>query len=176
MGWVNYSATALILGTIAGYAINGRRTDAIRKAAAAAPEGPIPQALAAQIHDPWIFGTTHALTLMVMAIIWNMTTKPGDAKAAIVIVPRRAHRPGSAMPMVSRRQAILAGSGRVEPARSEWRGFVLAASPTRELRDAIAGPPLHGERPATYALSYATHSHLQSPKRRAMIREQRVDC
>ncbi len=119
MGWVNYSATALILGTIAGYVINGRRTDAIRTAAAAAPEGPVPQALAAQIHDPWIFGTTHALTLMVMAIIWNMTTKPGDAEAAIVIIVAVLIGAASAMPMVSRRQAILDGGSRREPARSK---------------------------------------------------------
>ena len=117
-GWVNYSATALILGTIVGYFVNGRRSEALRRAANAAPEGPVPQALSAQIHDPWVFGTTHALTLMVLAIIWNMTTKPGDAEAAIVIILAVVIGAGSAMPMVSRRQAILTGA-RPQPARSE---------------------------------------------------------
>jgi uncharacterized membrane protein len=117
-GWVNFSATALIVGSIVGYLVNGRRSEALRKAANAAPEGPVPQALSARIHDPWVFGTTHALTLMVLAIIWNMTTKPGDAEAAIVIILAVVIGAGSAMPMVSRRQAILEGA-QPQPVRSE---------------------------------------------------------
>ncbi|MDE3095942.1 MAG: hypothetical protein KGK07_08070 [Chloroflexota bacterium] len=109
LGWINVSATALIVGAIADFLINGRRVDAIQAAAQAAPDGPVAPALAAQLHDPVVFGTAHALMLMLLAIVWNMTTHPGDAQAGIVVVVAVLLGAGSAMPMVARRRAILEG-------------------------------------------------------------------
>jgi uncharacterized membrane protein len=108
-GWINVSLIGLILIAAAGGLINTRKTAAIDRAAADAPDGPIPQVLAAQINDPVLFATTHALTLGVLAIIWNMTTKPGDAQAGIVFVLAIIIGAASAYPMVQRQQSILEG-------------------------------------------------------------------
>ena len=117
-GWINASATALIIAIVVGYLINGRRTESLAKAARAAPDGPVPTALAAKVTDPLLFGTTHALTLMILAIIWNMTTKPGTGEAWTAIILAVVIGAGSAMPMVSRQKAILTGT-QPQPARSE---------------------------------------------------------
>jgi uncharacterized membrane protein len=108
-GWINVSMITLILMAIAGGAINTRKIGAIKRAADAASPGVIPQVLAAQITDPVLFGTTHALTLGVLAIIWNMTTKPGDAQAGIVVALAVLVGILSAAPMVMRQQAVLEG-------------------------------------------------------------------
>ena len=110
LGWINVSATALIVGAVADFLINGRRIGAIQTAAHAAADGPVSPALAAQLHDPVVFGTAHALMLMLLAIVWNMTTHPGDAQAGIVVVVAVLLGAGSAMPMVARRRAILEGA------------------------------------------------------------------
>jgi uncharacterized membrane protein len=106
-GWINVSFIGLILIALVGLLVNTRKVVAIDRAAADAPDGPIPQVLAAQITDPVLFATTHALTLGVLAIIWNMTTKPGDAQAGIVFVVAIVIGAASAAPMVQRQQAIL---------------------------------------------------------------------
>jgi hypothetical protein len=117
-GWINVSATALIVGAIAGFAIDGRRVDAISSAAETARDGAIPADLAARTHDPILFGTAHALILMLLGIIWNMTTKPGDAQAGIVVVIAVLVGAASAYPMVARQQRIAAGDA-ASAARTE---------------------------------------------------------
>jgi len=106
-GWINVSLIGLILIALAGFLIATRKIVAIDRAAADAPDGPVPQVLAAQITDPMLFATTHAATLGTLAIIWNMTTKPGDAQAGIVFVAAIIVGALSAAPMVQRQQAIL---------------------------------------------------------------------
>jgi len=108
-GWINVSAIALILGSIAGFAINGRRVDGIIAAANGARDGAVPADLAARTHDPILFGCAHALMLMTLGIIWNMSTKPGDAQSGIVIVIAVLLGAASAYPMVARQQRIAAG-------------------------------------------------------------------
>ena len=114
-GWINVSTIALIAGAIAGYAINGRRMDAMADAARSARDGAVPRELGARTHDPVIFGTGHALTLMLLAIIWNMTTKPGDAQAGIVVVIAIVIGAASAYPMLARQQREARGEA--APAR-----------------------------------------------------------
>jgi len=108
-GWINVSLIGLILMTVFGFAVITRKLVAIDTASADAPDGSIPQVLAAQIHDPVLFGGTHALTLGVLAILWNMTTKPGDAQSGIVLVVAWIVGAASAYPMVQRQKAILEG-------------------------------------------------------------------
>jgi uncharacterized membrane protein len=108
-GWINVSLIGLILIGVAWVAINTRKIVAIDTAAADEPDGPIPQVLAAQITDPVLFGTAHAATTGFLAIIWNMTTKPGDAQAGIVLLIGLVVGAASAFPMVQRQQAILEG-------------------------------------------------------------------
>ncbi len=106
-GWINVSLITLLAHAVVGPLINTRKINAIEKSANAAPDGALPQVLAAQISDPVLFGTTHALALSVLAIIWNMTTKPGGAQAGIVIVFAIALGALSALPMAMKQQSVL---------------------------------------------------------------------
>lgn len=108
-GWINTSAIALVLMAIGALKINTLKMNEIHYAAESAPEGAVPRELAAMIADPLLFAVTHAITIGMLGIIWNMTTKPGDAEAGIVIVISALVGAGSAVPMISRRRDILAG-------------------------------------------------------------------
>ncbi len=103
-GWVSWSALALILATGVGALVNGPRMNAIHKAADAAPDGAVPASLSELLHDPILFGSVHTLSLVAVAIIWNMTTKPGGIQAFLVIVLFAAIGAGSAYPTYKRRQ------------------------------------------------------------------------
>jgi uncharacterized membrane protein len=103
-GWINMSALALILATAIGVLVNGRKTSAVRAAAEAAPDGPVSEDLSAVIEDPVLFGAVNALMLVVVAILWNMTTKPGAIQASLVIAIGAAAGAASAYPMYQRRQ------------------------------------------------------------------------
>ncbi len=109
-GWVNVSAATLIVMAVADVFVNGRKIGAIRRAGREAPDGPLPRILAAQVTDPILFGTTHALITATLAVIWNMTVKPGSAEAAIAVLVAVVVGAGSAVPMISRQQAILEGA------------------------------------------------------------------
>lgn len=108
-GWINTSAIALVLMAVGALKINTLKMNEIHHAAESAPDGPVPRELAALVADPLLFAVTHAITIGMLGIIWNMTTKPGDAEAGIVIVISALVGAGSAVPMISRRRDILAG-------------------------------------------------------------------
>ncbi len=110
-GWINVSLITLLAHAVVGPLINTRKINAIERAANAAPDGALPQVLAAQISDPVLFGATHALTLAVIAIIWNMTVKPGDAQAGMVVVLAIALGALSALPMAMKQQSVLEREG-----------------------------------------------------------------
>jgi uncharacterized membrane protein len=104
-GWVSWSALALIIATAIGGLVNAPRMNAIHKASDAAPDGPVPSSLSSLLNDPILFGSIHALSLVVLAIIWNMTTKPGGVEAFLAIVLLAAIGAGSAYPLYQRQQA-----------------------------------------------------------------------
>jgi hypothetical protein len=106
-GWINVSLVALIALMVLGPAINGRKVAAIEKAAEAAPDGPVPEGMRVQLDDPVLFGSVHAMTLVVLGIIYNMTTKPGDAQAGIVIVVAIVVGVFSAIQMAMRQQRAI---------------------------------------------------------------------
>lgn len=106
-GWINVSLVALIALMVLGPTINGRKVSAIEKAAEAAPDGPVPESMRVQLDDPVLFGSVHAMTLVVLGIIYNMTTKPGDAQAGIVIVMAIVIGVLSAIPMAMRQQRAI---------------------------------------------------------------------
>jgi len=103
-GWINLSALALIIATAIGGLVNGPRMTAIHKAADAAPDGPVPANLSGMLNDPILFGSVHALSLVLLAIIWNMTTKPSGIQAFLAIVLLAAIGAGSAYPLYQRQQ------------------------------------------------------------------------
>jgi len=115
-GWVMASAIALVLMAVAALKINTLKMNEIHRAAEDAPDGPVPRDLAALIADPVLFASTHAITTVMLGVVWNMTTKPGNLEAALVVIVAAIVGAGSAMPMVSRRREILAGGSFVEPA------------------------------------------------------------
>jgi uncharacterized membrane protein len=113
-GWVNTSAIALVLMAVGALKINTLKMNDIHRAAEDAADGPVPRDLAALIADPVLFAVTHAITVGMLGIIWNMTTKPGDAEAGLVILLSALVGAGSAIPMISRRREILAGDAITE--------------------------------------------------------------
>lgn len=113
-GWANTSAIALVLMAVGALKINTLKMNQIHHTAEDAHDGPVPRELAAMVADPLLFAVTHAITIGMLGIIWNMTTKPGDAEAGIVIVISALVGAGSAIPMISRRREILAGEPLIE--------------------------------------------------------------
>jgi uncharacterized membrane protein len=101
-GWINTSLIALIVMGAGGGLLMTPRVGAIRKAADAAPDGPVQQELTDRLNDPILWGTLHAFTLALFAIIWNMTTKPSDAQAGMVVVLAFVVGAASALPMATR--------------------------------------------------------------------------
>ncbi|MBI5285623.1 MAG: DUF2269 family protein [Chloroflexi bacterium] len=103
-GWINVSALALIIMTAIGAVVNHPKTNAVRAAAEAAPDGPVPENLSALIEDPVLFGAVHVVMLVVVAILWNMTTKPGGIQAFLVIAILAAVGAASAYPRYQRQR------------------------------------------------------------------------
>jgi uncharacterized membrane protein len=106
-GWVNVSAVALVLMAVAALKINTLKMNDIHHAAEEAPDGAIPTALALRIADPVLFAVTHAITTVMLGVIWNMTTKPGDIQAVVVVVGAALVGAGSAAPMFRHRRELL---------------------------------------------------------------------
>jgi hypothetical protein len=103
-GWVNTSLIALIIMFAGGALLLTPRVGAINKALDAAPDGPIPDDVRAKIGDFVLWGTLHAFALGLIAIIWNMTTKPGDAQAGTIILLGFVIGAASAIPMAMRQR------------------------------------------------------------------------
>jgi hypothetical protein len=101
-GWVNTSLIALVVMGAGGGILMTPRVGAIHKAVEAAPDGPITDDIRTTINDPILWGTLHAFTLGLFGIIWNMTTKPGDAQAGTVILLAFVIGAASVIPMTRR--------------------------------------------------------------------------
>jgi uncharacterized membrane protein len=101
-GWINTSLIALILMGAGGGLLMTPRVRKIHEAAAATPDGPVPSEIRDLVNDPILWGTLHAFTLGLFGIIWNMTTKPGDAQSGTVILLAFVLGAASAYPMFLR--------------------------------------------------------------------------
>ena len=106
-GWINVSMLTIIIMGVVWPLVITRKMSAIADAADDQAQGAPSQVLAAQLADPILFGTVHASLTAILAIIWNMTTKPGDAQAGVVVLLAIVIGAGSAFPMVARQQDIL---------------------------------------------------------------------
>jgi hypothetical protein len=85
-GWINTSLIALIVMAAAGGMLITPRVRAFDRAARDAPEGPVPSDVRHLVNDRILWTTLHAFTVGLLGVIWNMTTKPDDAEAGIIIV------------------------------------------------------------------------------------------
>jgi hypothetical protein len=101
-GWINTSLIALVVIGAGGALLMTPRVGAIRDAVEKAPDGPVSDEMRTKLNDPILWGALHAFTLGLFAIIWNMTTKPGDAQAGIVILLAFVLGAASAIPMARR--------------------------------------------------------------------------
>lgn len=106
-GWMNVSLITLLALAILGPLLVSRKISAIQNSIGEAPEGPVPDSMRVQLDDPVLFGAEHAMTLLIVAIIYNMTTKPGDAQAGIVIVLAIVIGVLSSIPMAMRQQRAI---------------------------------------------------------------------
>jgi uncharacterized membrane protein len=98
-GWINTSLIALILIGAGGGIMLTPRVRKLRNAVDAAPDGAVPGNVTTLMRDPILWGALHAFTLALFAIIWNMTSKPGDAQAGAVILLGFVLGAASAAPM-----------------------------------------------------------------------------
>ena len=85
-GWMNTSLIALVVMGAGGGLLMTPRVVRICAAVSAAPDGPVTDEIRRLVNDPILWATLHAFTLGLFAIIWNMTTKPGDSQAGTVVL------------------------------------------------------------------------------------------
>ncbi len=104
-GWIGISALALIAAVAVGFFVNTPRMKAIGMAAGPAPDGPVPGNITALLNDPVLFAGIHGATMASIAILWNMTTRPGGLGALLAIVVLVGIGVGSAYPAYQRQQA-----------------------------------------------------------------------
>jgi hypothetical protein len=79
VAWIDVSLGAVLALVAVGVVVGAPRVAARARAAADAPEGPIPAALAARIDDPVLWTLTRAALALQLGIVFLMTTKPGLA-------------------------------------------------------------------------------------------------
>jgi uncharacterized membrane protein len=103
-GWIGWSLLAVVCSVAVGLALITPRMKAIGMAAGPAPDGPVPAALTDQLNDPILFGAIHGNLMVTLAILWDMSTRPGGIQAFLAIVLLAAIGAGSAYPMYQRQQ------------------------------------------------------------------------
>ncbi|HEY7982889.1 MAG TPA: hypothetical protein VID73_01895 [Ktedonobacterales bacterium] len=85
-GWIDVTLVSLLLILVTASPLMESRRRAIARLAAAAPDGPIPPALEQRIHDPVLRATVRALPVLLLGIVFLMTTKPPLAGAVVAMV------------------------------------------------------------------------------------------
>lgn len=82
--WALTVLVVLVVLAILGGAFNGRRMKAIKEALQEAPEGPIPAAIDAQIHDPVLLTSIQSMSVAILGAVLIMTIKPGLRDSIII--------------------------------------------------------------------------------------------
>jgi uncharacterized membrane protein len=109
-GWVLFSLVAVVGATANGFVVARPRMREVGMGAGTAPDGPVPDALAAKVRSPVLMAAAHVNILVVVAIVWNMTTRPGDIGALTALVLAIAIGIASALPGY-RRPRLEPGQG-----------------------------------------------------------------
>jgi hypothetical protein len=84
--WIAVTLISLVLMIALGAGLIGPRMRALGMSAREAPDGLLPSQLAARIHDPILFTVLLIQAVLLVGIIFLMTTKPGLASSIIVMV------------------------------------------------------------------------------------------
>jgi len=85
-GWILFSLIAVIVASVAGFGVIAPRFKSIAAAAGESPDGPVPAAIAGQINDPLLVASIHGNAMLLVAIIWNMSIRPGALGAILSLV------------------------------------------------------------------------------------------
>ncbi len=104
-GWVGWSALALIGATAVGYLVITPRMSAIGGEVGPSPDGPVPASITQKLNDPILFAAVHGNLMTALAIIWNMTVKPGAVGSLLSIVILAGLGVAAAYPLYQRQQA-----------------------------------------------------------------------
>lgn len=104
-GWISFSLLAVIVATAAGIAIIAPRFNAIGSAAGAASDGPVPAAIAGEVNDPLLIAAVHGNAGLLVAIIWNMSIRPGSLGSILSVVLLAAVGVAAAYPAYQHQKA-----------------------------------------------------------------------
>jgi hypothetical protein len=74
--WIDVSLVTFLSLAVAGPVLHAPRGAAMKRAAEATPEGPLPAELAALVHDPVLLGSQLTFVALTLGILFLMTTKP----------------------------------------------------------------------------------------------------
>jgi hypothetical protein len=83
--WIAVTLVSLLLIIVLGAGLIGPRMRALVMATREIPDGSLPSQLSARIHDPVLFTVLLIQALMLLGIVFLMTTKPGLASSIIVM-------------------------------------------------------------------------------------------
>ncbi len=98
--WLIVATISFVVVLSAGGVILGPRLQALSKLAAASPEGPLPESLIAQIHDPFTRIVLQTYIAVLFGIVFQMTIKPSLVWAIIVILIAAALGVLSGLPLM----------------------------------------------------------------------------
>ena len=84
-GWIDVALASVILMAPFGAAIMEPRRRAIGKLAQELPDGVIPETLFQRIHDPVLRTAVQTLLILLLGIVFLMTTKPSPSVSIIVM-------------------------------------------------------------------------------------------
>jgi len=85
-GWVLSSIVALVLLLAVGGGVLAPRAKRLDALLASAPSGDLPPPVRVALHDRVTWTASHASTGLALAVVFNMSTKPGTATSAIALV------------------------------------------------------------------------------------------
>ena len=85
-GWIPVGLISLVLIAPLGTALIETRRRAIARLAREAPDGPLPESLEQRIHDPILWTALQTVAVLLLGIVFLMTTKPALTGSLIVMV------------------------------------------------------------------------------------------
>ena len=84
-GWILVSLISLVLMVSLGAALIEPHRRAIDRLAREAPDGPLPESLGQRIHDPILSTALETVAVLLLGIVFLMTTKPALPGSLIVM-------------------------------------------------------------------------------------------
>jgi hypothetical protein len=98
LGWIEGAIAGVALVAPLGPFVIGPRLEAIASAADQLPDGPLPEALDARIHDPLLVTALQVGAATLLGIVFLMTNKPELGDSVIALAAALAIGLGSALP------------------------------------------------------------------------------